>query len=129
MEKSYEEELFTQIACTCRPKSRCQSDLSTVTVLANRSLHQDLMHGGCRGTAAPKACPQAFSLFPLPSSPLDQRPVHRLTITRPYSVMLSPSLHTKMVDTQHSSHLRKGKFAPGLSLQIFSFQWNSRYSR
>ena len=29
---------------TCRPKSRCQSDLSTVHVLANRSLHQDLMH-------------------------------------------------------------------------------------
>ena len=32
----------------------------------------------------PRACsqasPQAFSLFPLPSSPLDQRPVHRLSI-------------------------------------------------
>ena len=65
---------------TCRPKSRCQSDLSTVSVLANRSLHQDLMHSGCRGTAAPKVCPQAFSLFPLPSSPLDQRPVHRLDV-------------------------------------------------
>ena len=52
---------------TCRPKSRCQSDLSTVSVLANRSLHQDLMHSGCRGTAAPKVCPQAFSLFPLPT--------------------------------------------------------------
>ena len=63
---------------TCRPKSRCQSDLSTVSVLANRSLHQDLMHSGCRGTAVPNVCLQAFSLFPLPSSPLDQRPVHRL---------------------------------------------------
>ena len=31
---------------TCRPKSRCQSDLSTVSVLVNRSLHQDLMHSG-----------------------------------------------------------------------------------
>ena len=63
---------------TCWPKSRCQSDLSTVSVLANGSLHQDLMHSRCRGTAAPNVCLQAFSLFPLPSSPLDQRPVHRL---------------------------------------------------
>ena len=67
---------------TCRPKSRCQSDLSTVSVLPNRSLHQDLMHSGCRGTAVPlNVCLQAFSLFPLPSSPLDQRPVHRLGLT------------------------------------------------
>ena len=29
---------------TCRPKSRCQSDLTTVSVLANKNLHQDLMH-------------------------------------------------------------------------------------
>ena len=64
----------------CRPKSLCQSDLSTVSVLANKSLHQDLMHSGCRGTAVPNVCPQAFSLFPLPSSPLDQRPVHRLRL-------------------------------------------------
>ena len=64
---------------TCRPKSRCQSDLSTVSVLANRSLHQDLMHSGCRGTAVPNVCLQAFSLFPLPT-PLDQRPVHGLSL-------------------------------------------------
>ena len=70
---------YFQTRVTCRPKSRCQSDLSTVSVLANRNLHQDLMHSGCRGTAVPKACPQAFSLFPLPNSPLDQRPVHRLS--------------------------------------------------
>ena len=63
---------------TCRPKSRCQSDLSTVSVLANKSLHQDLMHSTCCGTAVPNVCLQAFSLFPLPSSPLDQRPVHVL---------------------------------------------------
>ena len=63
---------------TCRPKSRCQSDLSTVSVLANRILHQDLMHSGCRGTPVPSICLQAFSLFPLPRSPLEQRPVHRL---------------------------------------------------
>ena len=69
---------YFQTRVTCRPKSRCQSYLSTVSVLANRNLHQDLMHSGCRGTAVPKACPQAFSLFPLPNSPLDQRPVHRL---------------------------------------------------
>ena len=59
---------------TCRPKSRCQSDLSTVSVLANKSLHQDLIHSGYRGTAVPNVCLQAFSLFPLPT-PLDQRPV------------------------------------------------------
>ena len=62
---------------TCRPKSRCQSDLSTVSVLANKNLHQDLMHSGCRGTAVPNVCLQAFSLFPLPT-PLNQRPVHRI---------------------------------------------------
>ena len=53
---------------TCRPKSRCQSDLSTVSVLANRGLHQNLMHSGCRGTAVPNVCLQAFSLFPSPVS-------------------------------------------------------------
>ena len=53
---------------TCPPKSRCQSDLSTVSVLAKRSLHQDMMHSGCRGTAVPNVCLQAFSLFPLPNS-------------------------------------------------------------
>ena len=66
---------------TCRPKSRCQSNLTTLTVLANRSLHQDLMHSGCCETTVPNVCLQAFSLFPLPSSPLDQRPVHRLTLS------------------------------------------------
>ena len=71
---------YFQTRVTCRPKSRCQSDLSTVSVLANKNLHQDLMHSGCRGAAVPKVCPQAFSLFPLPNSPLDQRPVHRLGI-------------------------------------------------
>ena len=58
---------------TCRTKSRCQSDQSTVSVLANRSLHQDLMHSGCRGTAVPNVC---LWLFLFPSS--YQRPVHRL---------------------------------------------------
>ena len=47
---------------TCRPKSRCQSDLSTVGVLANKNLHQDLMHSGSRGTAETNVCLQAFSL-------------------------------------------------------------------
>ena len=65
---------YFQTRVTCR----CLTDLSTVSVLANKNLHQDLMHGGCRGTAVPNVCLQAFSLFPLPSSPLDQRPVHRL---------------------------------------------------
>ena len=51
---------------TCRPKSRCQSDLSTVSVLTKRRLHQNLMHSGCLGTAVPNVCLQAFSLFPPP---------------------------------------------------------------
>ena len=63
---------------TCQPKSRCQSDLSTVSALANKNLHQDLMHSGCRGTTVPNVCLQAFSLLPLPSSLPNQRPVHRL---------------------------------------------------
>ena len=62
---------------TCRAKSRCLSDMSTVSVLAKRRLHQDLMHSGYRGTAVPNVCLQASSLFPLPT-PLNQRPVHRL---------------------------------------------------
>ena len=69
----------TKTRATCRPKSRCQSDLSTVSVLANKKLHQDLMHRECRWTAIPNVCLQAFSLFPLPSFPLNQRPVHRLS--------------------------------------------------
>ena len=42
------ERLFKSRA-TCRPKRRCKSNLWTVSVLANRSLHQNLMHSGCRG--------------------------------------------------------------------------------
>ena len=48
---------------TCRPKKGCKSNLSTVSVLANRSLHQDLLHSGCRGTTVPNVCLQALSLF------------------------------------------------------------------
>ena len=47
---------------TYRPKRRCKLNLSTVSVLANRSLHQDLMHSGSRGRAVPNICPQAFTL-------------------------------------------------------------------
>ena len=70
-----------KLRATYQPKSQCQSDLLTVSVLANKSLHQDLMHSGYRGTAVPIVCLQAFSLFPLPT-PLDQRPVHRLPKTK-----------------------------------------------
>ena len=58
---AYEQECFgvfcyfhfvIKTRATCRPKSRCQSDLSTVSVLANKNLHQDLMHSGCRGTGS-----------------------------------------------------------------------------
>ena len=68
---AYEQECFgvfcyfhfvIKTRATCRPKSRCQSDLSTVSVLTNKNLHQDLMQSRCCGT-------------------LDQRPVHRLVRT------------------------------------------------
>ena len=51
---------------TCRLKRRCKLNLSTVTVLANRSLYQDLIHSGSHGRAVPNVCLQAFPLS-LPS--------------------------------------------------------------
>ena len=60
---------------TCRPKSRCQSDLSTVSVLANKNLHQDLMHSGCRTWNGGLKC-LCTGLFAFPSP--HQRPVQRL---------------------------------------------------
>ena len=60
---------LSKLHATCRPKRWCQSKLSTDSVLANRSLHQNLMHSRCRGMAVQKVCLQAFPLFPLPSSP------------------------------------------------------------
>ena len=47
-------------------KRRCKSNLSTVSVLANRGLHQDVMHSRCRGTTASDVCLQALTLS-LPS--------------------------------------------------------------
>ena len=41
---------------------RGKERMSTVSVLANRSLHQDRMHSGCRGTTAPNVCLRALSL-------------------------------------------------------------------
>ena len=57
---------LNQIACYVRPKKRCKSNTSTVSVLANRSLHQDLMHSRCRGTMVPNVWLQALTLS-LPS--------------------------------------------------------------
>ena len=64
-------------------KKQCKSNLSTVSVLANGSLHQDLMHSGCHGTTVPNVCLQALTLSFL--SPHDffnlspnREPVHRL---------------------------------------------------
>ena len=96
---------YFQTRVTCRPKSRCQSDLSTVSVLANKNLHQDLMHSECRGTAVQNVCLQAFSLFALPSSPLDKRPVHRLPlrhtqVDRVKSQILR-HLYTRRYDLKH----------------------------
>ena len=61
---------------------RSPTGITPLGIYPNKNLHQDLMHSGCRGTAVPNVCLQAFSLFPLSSSPLDQRPVHRLEIMR-----------------------------------------------
>ena len=47
-------------------KKRYKWNLSTVSVLANRSLHQDLMLSGCRGTTVSDVCLQALTLS-LPS--------------------------------------------------------------
>ena len=62
---------------------RCKSNLSTVSVLASRSLNQDLMLSECRGTTASGVCLQALTPS-LPSlcdfltlSP-NREPVHRL---------------------------------------------------
>ena len=104
---------------TCRPKSRCQSDLSTVSVLANRSLHEDLMHSGCHGTAVPDVCLQAFSLFPLPSSPRDQRGVHSLDLLDLDNI---PSLYIcKSVCVYRRNKMTtKFKITPWLSSVILS---------
>ena len=51
-------------------KKRCKSNLSTVSVLPNKSLHQDLMHSGCRGwwNDGPKWL--SVGSHPFPSLPL-----------------------------------------------------------
>ena len=49
-------------------KSNCvlradqKSDVNQTCVLANGSLHQDLMHSGCCGTTVPNVCLQALTL-------------------------------------------------------------------
>ena len=43
---------------------------------------------GCRGTAVANIGLQAFTLFPLPSSRLDKRPVHRLYF---FDLIISPA--------------------------------------
>ena len=50
-----------------RRKKRCKSNLSSVSVLADRSLHQDPMHSEFRGTTVPmfvyRLSPFSFPLF------------------------------------------------------------------
>ena len=43
-------------------KKQCKSNLSSVSVLTNGSLHQDLMHSRCHGTTVPNVCLQALTL-------------------------------------------------------------------
>ena len=61
IKRSVYERLFKSRA-TCRPKRRCKSNLWTISVLANRSLHQNLMHSGCRGRAVPNVCEKCIAL-------------------------------------------------------------------
>ena len=82
--------LCDQIACyvpTEKPMSI--TPVNSQCVLAKRRLHQDLMHSGWRGTAVPNVGLQAFSLFPLSSSPIDQRPVHWLRYFKALSTVFS----------------------------------------
>ena len=46
-----------------QPKKQCKSNLSTVSVLAKRSLLQGLMHSWFHGTTVPNVCLQALTLF------------------------------------------------------------------
>ena len=107
---------------TCRPESRCQSDLSTISVLANRSLHQDLMHSGCRGTAVPNVCLQAFSLFALPGSPLYQRPVHRLRGQKPNCIHCILSLVWSESTLASGRWCLVTKFTSGLKRRRFNLK-------
>ena len=66
-----------------RRKKCCKLNLSTVSVLANRSLHQDLMHSGCHETMVPNVCLWVLTLsLPYPRDfftlSLNREPVHRL---------------------------------------------------
>ena len=81
---------------TYRPKQRCKSNLSTVSVHANRSSHQDLIHSGCRGTMVPNVCLQPLTLSL--SSPREffnlspnREPVHRLRNRRSMGFNLLPT--------------------------------------
>ena len=65
-------------------KKRCKSNLSTISVLANRNLHQDLTCSRGHGITVPNVCLQALTPS-LPSScdfctlSPNREPVHMLT--------------------------------------------------
>ena len=108
---------------TCPQNKRCKSNLSTVSVLVKRSLHQDLMHSGCHGMTVPNVCLQALTLS-LPSprdiftlSP-NRGPVHRLKV-KFYMKPSSTSLQSTNLETSFSSISgRGGNFSRKLKLDV-----------
>ena len=108
---------------TCRQNKWCKSNLSTVSVLVKRSLHQVLMHSGRHGTMVPNVCLQALTLS-LPSprdiftlSP-NRGPVHRLKV-KFYMKPSSTSLQSTNLETSFSSISgREGNFSRKLKLDV-----------
>ena len=87
---------LNQIACyvvcytaVLRADQKKGSNLSTVSVLANGGLHQDLMHRGCYGTTPGERRSQMFvyklSPFPFPPPSLSSRFFHPIPKQRAFS--------------------------------------------
>ena len=58
----------------------CQQ--SVLSLIQRRSLHQNLMHSGCYGTAALKVYLQGLLFFSFLNVPLNRRPVHRIRLSK-----------------------------------------------
>ena len=71
--KEVKENALASEGKSCRPETKTTVNQYVCHELASGSDAQRVPWNG-----GPNVCLQAFSLFPLPSSSLDQRPVHRL---------------------------------------------------
>ena len=91
MLKMFTSDYLNQIVCYVPTKNRSKSNLSTVSVLANRSLHQDLMHSGCRGTTVPNVFLQALTLsLPSPRDFVTLSPNNSIKCFTFFSVYMNP---------------------------------------